>query len=312
EAHQPAMRVIDGRVLEREGRLVRNLLGRSLCLGAGASPERIKQRRLDRAWIEDRFQAPRRQVLDLLVGEIDALALGDPAADLPHDLFDVNLVASAALLRRRLLRPAIEPTPIGSAPPSMEMASPLSLILVHHASQYFLNSWPHSVRMNERMRDWPMVGYQNKSWYTLDAKGAHTISGEWSSRRSSGRRKPLRIIWSPQITSERRVWNPKFSRDTSSPTSSICRGSAMPRPRSWAIRRNGIERGSKPISRAAVASIATESAAASSRFFVRGIIVRGPAPSPATVPSITVKTAGCSSRCMYSRSTSTSCMYLCA
>jgi hypothetical protein len=32
--------------------------------------------------------------------------------------------------------------------------------------------------MNERMRDWPMVGYQNKSWYTFDAKGAHTISGE--------------------------------------------------------------------------------------------------------------------------------------
>jgi hypothetical protein len=32
--------------------------------------------------------------------------------------------------------------------------------------------------MNERMRDWPTVGYQNTSWYTLDAKGAHTISGE--------------------------------------------------------------------------------------------------------------------------------------
>src|SRR5688572_5011854 len=197
KAHQPAMRVVDRGVLERECRLVRDPLGRPLCLGARASPERVKERWLDRAWIEDRFEAPRRQVLDLLVGEIDTLALGDPAADLPHDLLDVNLVASASFLRRRLLRPAIHAAPIGSTPPSMEMASPLSLILVHHRSQYFLNSWPHSVRMNERMRDWPMVGYQNRSWYTLDAKGAHTISGEWSSRRSSGRRKPLRIIWSP-------------------------------------------------------------------------------------------------------------------
>ena len=38
EAHQPAMRVVDRRVLERECRLVGDLLGRSLRLGAGASP----------------------------------------------------------------------------------------------------------------------------------------------------------------------------------------------------------------------------------------------------------------------------------
>jgi hypothetical protein len=164
-----------------------------LCLVARAPPERVQERRLDRSRIQDRFQPPCRQVLDLLVGQVDPLPLGDPTADLPHDLFDIDLVAPAAfLLRRRLLRPAIQAPPIGSTPPAMEMAPPLSLVF--HSSQYFLNSWPHSVRMNDRMRDRPMVGYQNRSWYTLDATGAQTIKGEWSSSRSSGRRKPLRII----------------------------------------------------------------------------------------------------------------------
>ena len=50
--------------------------------------------------------------------------------------------------------------------------------------------------------------------------------------------------------------------------------------------------------RAAIASMATESAEARIRFPSRGIMVRGPAPSPTTVPSITANVAGCSSRCM--------------
>jgi hypothetical protein len=30
--------------------------------------------------------------------------------------------------------------------------------------QYFLKRAPHSVRMKDRMRDWPIVEYQNASW----------------------------------------------------------------------------------------------------------------------------------------------------
>src|SRR5678816_4796507 len=79
--------------------------------------------------------------------------------------------------------------------------------------------------MNSRMRERPMVGYHTASWYTFDANGAHTISGECRRMRSRGRRKPFRIIWSPQMTRDFLVWNPKFSVDTSSPTISICLGS---------------------------------------------------------------------------------------
>ena len=70
--------------------------------------------------------------------------------------------------------------------------------------------------------------------------------------------------------------------------------------------------GGAVITRAEIASIATESYEANKTFPARGIIVRGPAPSPHTVPSITAKTFGCSSRCMIIKSTSTSWMYLCA
>src|SRR5438034_822870 len=67
--------------------------------------------------------------------------------------------------------------------------------------------------------------------------------------------------------------------------------------------------GSNPMMRAAVASMATWSDEARMRLPSRGIIVRGPAPSPMTVPSITANTPGCNSRCMYIRSTRTSCTY---
>ena len=57
---------------------------------------------------------------------------------------------------------------------------------------------------------------------------------------------------------------------------------------------------------AAIASIASWSSEARIRLPTRGTIVRGPAPSPMTVPSMTANTRGCSSRCMYMRSTITS------
>ena len=50
--------------------------------------------------------------------------------------------------------------------------------------------------------------------------------------------------------------------------------------------------GSKPISFAATASIATWSADASITFLITGYIVRGPGPLPAVVPSITAKMPG--------------------
>ena len=51
-----------------------------------------------------------------------------------------------------------------------------------------------------------------------------------------------------------------------------------------------MDSGSMPISLAAMASIATWSALARMTFFTRGIMQRGPGPSPANVPSITANT----------------------
>jgi hypothetical protein len=62
--------------------------------------------------------------------------------------------------------------------------------------------------------------------------------------------------------------------------------------------------GSKPMSLAATASIATWSAEASITFFTTGNIVRVRGPLPAVVPSMTAKIPGWSSRWMASRSTS--------
>ena len=185
------VRVVDRSVLERERRWhsVDGACGARSC----RAPQRVQQRRLDRARVEDGFEAPCSQVLDLLVRQVDALALVNAAANVPHDLLHVHLVASGPLLRVRLLRAPVHAATVRPSPAALEVASS-SFLLWFHECQYFLKSCPHSVRMNERMRERPMVGYQNTSWYTLDANGAHTISGEWSSKRSSGRRKPLRII----------------------------------------------------------------------------------------------------------------------
>ena len=49
----------------------------------------------------------------------------------------------------------------------------------------------------------------------------------------------------------------KFQLDTSSPTTSMSRGSPQPRPASWARRMYWIDSGSKPMILAATASIAT-------------------------------------------------------
>ena len=183
-----------------------------------ASPNLLEQRRLDRARVEDRFEASSGELLNLLRGQLDPVPLRDPRANLAHDLLDVDVLAvlAAALLgglRRAGLaaarcrggpgRDALDESAAGDR--AVDSDQPSSSL------QYFWNSFPHSVRLNSRMRDCPMVGYHIKSWYTFDAIGAHTINGECSSSRSSGRRNPLRIIWSPQITSDFRVVNPKFS-----------------------------------------------------------------------------------------------------
>ena len=67
-----------------------------------------------------------------------------------------------------------------------------------------------------------------------------------------------------------------------------------------------IDIGSKPISLAATASIATWSPEASSRSFSTGIMVRGPGPLPQVVPSMTAKMPLWISFWMVSRSTSVS------
>ena len=93
---------------------------------------------------------------------------------------------------------------------------------------------------------------------------------------------------------------------STSPTISISRGSPQPRPRSWARRMYLIDSGSKPISFAATASMATWSALASITFFTCGTMQRGPGPSPAKVPSITAKTPRWIFFWIISRSTSVS------
>ncbi len=56
--------------------------------------------------------------------------------------------------------------------------------------------------------------------------------------------------------------------------------------------------GSKPMILAATASMASESPLARMMFLISGSMVRGPAPSPQTVPSMTQKSPGWSSLCM--------------
>ena len=57
------------------------------------------------SWIEDRLEASRRELLNLLIREVDAVALSDARADVAHDLLDIHGLAMAAVILRRR-RPA--------------------------------------------------------------------------------------------------------------------------------------------------------------------------------------------------------------
>ena len=74
---------------------------------------------------------------------------------------------------------------------------------------------------------------------------------------------------------------------------------------------NRIVSGSKPISLAAVASIATWSREASIKFVARSRMARGPGPSPEIVPSMTAKMPGWISFWIVRRSTRVSWITLC-
>jgi hypothetical protein len=101
---------------------------------ASAAAQLIEQRWIQAPRIEDRFEPPRREFLDLLVRQLDAAALRDPAADVAHDLLDVHAIGAlgAVILRigRRAL-PALRPAPIGAAASAVEVP-PASLLIVIH------------------------------------------------------------------------------------------------------------------------------------------------------------------------------------
>ena len=61
-----------------------------------------------------------------------------------------------------MLSARVPTTPV-RPPPAPLVAAASSFLFLFHERQYFLKSCPHSVRMNERMRERPMVGYQNAS-----------------------------------------------------------------------------------------------------------------------------------------------------
>jgi hypothetical protein len=58
------------------------------------------------------------------------MPLGDPCADLAHDLLDVDVFAPALLLVRRRV-PSIVATPVGPAPASMKVAPVLRILISH-------------------------------------------------------------------------------------------------------------------------------------------------------------------------------------
>jgi hypothetical protein len=158
----------------------------------GAAAKLIEELRFEAAGIENRLEPAPGEFLNLLVRQLHAASLRDTRANLAHDLFDVYAVVRSgrfpdpaedlAGVRVRADRdrggrdesargvPGCDPSP---------------------SRQYSLNNWPHSVRMNSRMRERPIVGYHTISWYTFEANGAHTISGECRRMCSSGRRKPF-------------------------------------------------------------------------------------------------------------------------
>jgi hypothetical protein len=102
--------------------------------GSGAAAKSFQQRRPDGARIENRFEAPRRQILNLLIRQIDALTLGDAGANVQHDLFDVNLVSASLDLLR--LRSTIDPAPVGTSPAPVKMSTAPFLIVIHRFSTF--------------------------------------------------------------------------------------------------------------------------------------------------------------------------------
>ena len=82
------MRLEQRRVLEREVRQLRRLVGR-LRLA-----ELIEQIGTDAARVEELLELDRRELADLLFGVVDAALLADPRADLLHDLLDVHRVGA--------------------------------------------------------------------------------------------------------------------------------------------------------------------------------------------------------------------------
>ena len=74
--------------------------------------ELLEQRGLDEPWVQDGLEPSRRQFLDLLLGQLDSVALRDPRADVAHDLLDIRLVAARSLLTLRLLRLLLRTAPV--------------------------------------------------------------------------------------------------------------------------------------------------------------------------------------------------------
>src|SRR5262249_40351034 len=133
ESHKAARRFVERRRFEgvRESGVSRPSLER----WAGAAPQLLEQRGLDRAGIENGFEPPRREFLNLLRREVDAMTLRNPGADLSHDLLDVDMLARRlrlVLLRR--ITPVVA-APVRSPPSTMEMGPTAVLrVLICHYS----------------------------------------------------------------------------------------------------------------------------------------------------------------------------------
>jgi hypothetical protein len=70
----------------------------------------------------------------LLIRQLDALSLCDAGADVPHDLFDVDVIAP--WLRLRWLSPSIARATIGPASAAVEVSAAPFLIVIHRFSTF--------------------------------------------------------------------------------------------------------------------------------------------------------------------------------
>ena len=86
------------------------------------------------ARVQNRLEAPCRQLLNLLRREIDAAALGDPLPDIAHDLFDIAAI-SAPISPRFFARrrdPPLGPPAVGPASPAVRVGASARLWIVVH------------------------------------------------------------------------------------------------------------------------------------------------------------------------------------